>query len=79
MTAKQENSQKLLVPLASQVIMKRDLAAVLLRSRRAAPGGNLSPLQLERYSQSLLAFVLLDLFDNSFRGSYLVKSLHFLF
>eukprot|EP00064_Thunnus_orientalis_P014811 superscaffoldBa00002635_g14858 len=32
---------------ASQVVVKRDLAAVLLRRRRAAPAGDLSPLQLE--------------------------------
>lgn len=29
------------------MVMKRDLAAVLLRRRRAAPAGDLSPLQLE--------------------------------
>lgn len=36
-----------------EVIMKRDLAAVLLRRRRAAPAGDLSPLQLERYCSVL--------------------------
>lgn len=38
------------VPSAAQVVVKRDLAAALLRKRRAAPAGTLSPLQLERYS-----------------------------
>ncbi|XP_026216060.1 bone gamma-carboxyglutamate (gla) protein, like [Anabas testudineus] len=32
---------------AAQVVVKRDLAAALLRKRRAAPAGTLSPLQLE--------------------------------
>ncbi|KAI4833051.1 hypothetical protein KUCAC02_015984 [Chaenocephalus aceratus] len=32
---------------APEVVMTRDLAAVLLRRRRAAPAGDLSPLQLE--------------------------------
>ncbi|TNN83547.1 Osteocalcin [Liparis tanakae] len=36
---------------ASPVVMKRDLAAVLLRRRRSAPGGVLTPLQLESLSE----------------------------
>lgn len=41
------------VPTEAQVVMKRDLAAVFLRRRRAAPAGDLTPLQLERYSYLL--------------------------
>uniref|UniRef100_A0A3Q3W3F1 Bone Gla protein n=1 Tax=Mola mola TaxID=94237 RepID=A0A3Q3W3F1_MOLML len=34
------------LPTAAEVVMKRDLAAILLRRRRAAPG-DLTPLQME--------------------------------
>lgn len=41
------------VHAAAKVVVKRDLASVLLRRRRAAPAGDLTPLQLERYSYLL--------------------------
>lgn len=51
---KQENLEFVMFVLtAPEVVMKRDLAAVLLRRRRAAPAGDLTPLQLERYSYLL--------------------------
>lgn len=41
------------VRAVAKVVVKRDLASVLLRRRRAAPGGDLTPLQLERYGYLL--------------------------
>ncbi|KAI3353271.1 hypothetical protein L3Q82_019808 [Scortum barcoo] len=35
------------VPTAAKVVVKRDLASILLRRRRAPAGGDLTPLQLE--------------------------------
>lgn len=41
------------VRAVAKVVVKRDLASVLLRRRRAAPGGDLTPLQLEGYGYLL--------------------------
>lgn len=45
---KEKSKFVLFDPSAAPVVVKRDLAAALLRSRRAAPAGYLTPLQMER-------------------------------